>query len=144
MRVLWPKPLQRRWHRECAQGWPHERFAYLIGHKQADIIEIEHLYIPADVAAYATRRSVETPNRWYFAALDEAAQEAAQVVGDIHSHPRTFRNWKGSRADATPSEGDFAAGWVGICGITVAAEQRSGLIRCRTRFYPPAERVKIL
>lgn len=143
MRVHFPKRLQRQWHNECRKGWPFERFAYLIGHR-ADLIEIEHLYIPADVAAHAGRKYVQTPSRWYFAALDEAAQEAAQVVGDIHSHPRSYRNWRGTTADATPSEGDFAAGWIGICGITVASEQRSGRIKCRTRFYPPAERVQIL
>jgi hypothetical protein len=144
MRVIWPQRLQRQWHKECRLGWPNERFAYLIGRKVADLVEIEHLFIPADVAAHASPRSVETPARWYFAALDEAAQEAAQVVGDIHSHPRTYRYSRGWTLEATPSEGDYAAGWIGICGITNASEQRNGRIKCRTRFYPPAERVTIL
>jgi hypothetical protein len=144
MRVLWPKHLQRKWHHECRNGWPHERFAFLIGTRRADFVEIESLYIPADVAAHAQTKYVLTPDKWAADAIDEAAQEAARVIGDIHSHPRYFSNWKGLLGDAVPSEGDFAAGWIGLCGITVASQQRNGRIKCRTRFYPPAERVTIL
>ena len=144
MRILWPQKLRRQWHQECQRGWPHERYAILIGARRADFVEIESLWIPADIAAHATAKSVEAPYRWYFAALDEAAQEEAQVLGDIHSHPRHYKQWRGQTLEATPSEGDYKSGWIGICGITNASEQKNGLIRCRTRFYPPAERVQIL
>ena len=144
MRVLWPPHLQRKWHHECRKGWPNERLAHLIGTRCADLVEIESLYIPADVAAHSGPRHVELLHRWYFEALDEAAQEAAQVVGWIHSHPRTFAEYRGWLKEATPSEGDYSVGWIGLCGITVASEQANGRVKCRTRFYPPAERVTIL
>jgi len=144
MRLRWLKKVERQWHAVCRYGWPHERYAFLIGHRVGDLYEVESLYIPADVAAYASRSHVETPDKWASDAIDEAVHEAAQVIGDIHSHPRTFKSWKGSLLDCVPSEGDFAAGWIGACGITVASEQRNGRIKCRTRFYSPAERVTIL
>ena len=141
MRLEIPSRIERRWHAEARRQWPLEAFAYLLGHRDAWGYAIEDIWIPSNSHAEASEYGIYTPRRWLHEAYRIADEEGLRVIGDVHSHPRRYRDYAGSLAEATPSEGDYDTGWAGLCGITNASEQRNGRIRCRTRFYAPISRI---
>jgi hypothetical protein len=141
MRLSFPQRLERRWHAEARRQWPLEAFAYLLGTRDAWGFSVEDLWIPPATHLEASEAGIYTPRRWLHEAYRIADEEGLTVLGDIHTHPRRFKAYGGSLSEATPSEGDYATGWSGLCGITNASEQRDGRIKCRTRFYGPIARL---
>ncbi|MFN3323408.1 MAG: Mov34/MPN/PAD-1 family protein [Bryobacteraceae bacterium] len=142
IRVEIPRLLVERFKREAKASFPRETFAYLVGQNCGDLVVIEDLFTPDDVRNYCTEAAVNVPNHWPAEARAFAKENEAEVVGDIHSHPRSYEVWKGQITEWTPSEGDHAEGWCGLCGICVVSEQKDGRLRASVRFYGPSYRIQ--
>jgi proteasome lid subunit RPN8/RPN11 len=132
-----------KWHRQCRAVWPIEAYGFLLGHGHGALYFIDGLWLPSldHLRRFSTENGVIVPNRWAAEALEHAAENECRVLGDIHSHPMPFATHRGQEYEATPSEGDYAQGWPGLCGITSVAEDSRGRKYCRTRIYGPSARV---
>ena len=142
-RIDWPDIIATRWHRECRRAWPLEAFAYLLGRRAGLAHFVEGIWLPADLERFSTPNSLSIPQRWMREALEHAEDEGLEVIGDIHSHPYPYSETNGAFVEAIPSEGDHAQGWHLIAGVTALCETQSGRKLCRTRFYAPADRIRI-
>lgn len=142
IRVEVPRRLVEKFKREAKAAFPREAFAFLVGHNAGDLVIVEDLFIPDDVRQYCTETAVKIPSEWHGEALAFALEQEAAVVGDIHSHPRRYNAWNGQVTERTPSEGDHAEGWNGLCGICVVSEQKDGRLRASVRFYGPSYRIE--
>ena len=142
IRVEIPRRLAERFRRQAKAAFPCETYALLIGQNAGDLVVIEDLFVPDDVRDHCTEARVNIREYWHGEALAYALEQGAAVVGDIHSHPRRYDTWSGQVTERTPSEGDHAEGWVGLCGICVVSEQEDGRLRAGVRFYGPSYRIK--
>jgi len=141
--VEYPREVIGRFRAAARKAFPYETFAYLLGHALGTVYMVEDIWIPPDVAAHATKSSVTVPHSWLLEAREAAKDEDLRVIGDIHSHPRTFRQWGGMVREVTPSAGDHAQGWPdGICGICVVTQQVNGQLTTRVKFYGPIHAVR--
>jgi len=138
LRVEIPRRVLESFKRAAKKAFPREAFAYLIGQDAGDLLIIEDLYFPTDQGRYAGETGITVPPHWEPEARAHAKEQDATLVGDIHSHPRRFSQWKGQLSERTPSEGDHAQGWRGLCGICVIAEQSDGRLRASIRFFGPS------
>jgi hypothetical protein len=142
LRIEVSRRVIERFKRAAREAFPRETFAFLVGQDAGDLVIVEDLFIPEDVAEWCTRGAVYAPPQWEIEARIAAAEDGAKVVGDIHSHPRPYEVWRGQLTERTPSEGDHAIGWRGICGICVVSETRNKKRRASVRFYGPAWKVE--
>lgn len=143
VRIEYSSKLIRKFQAAARAAYPRETFAYLLGHALGDLYVIEDIWIPPDVGNHTTRVAVFIQDSWLTDAAEFAKEEELSVIGDIHSHPRPFKVWRGQLSEVTPSAGDHATGWGnGICGICVVTELKSGKLRTRVKFYPPVYRVE--
>lgn len=129
--------------RRAKVAFPRETMAYLIGRDLGDRMSIEGLYVPMGQAVYCSALKVAIPPRWEDEAREHARGLGAAVIGDIHSHPRCYHEWKGQLSERTPSETDHKQGWAGLSGICVVSEQRRGGLLASVCFYGPSLPVRI-
>lgn len=118
-------------------AYPCETYALLIGCETRRCVEVSELYIPDDVADYASKRYVYTPDHWYIEAQEHAREVGCDLIGDIHSHP--------GYVSCERSEGDHdgTPHWRHIAGIVAVWETARGL-RTSTRFWGPTVPIRIL
>lgn len=131
-----------RFKRAAKAAFPCETFAYLIGQNAGSLQIVEDLYFPEGVERNCTTNAVWSEEHWLAEATTYARDEDAAVIGDIHSHPRTFARWGGQLSECTPSAGDHAIGWHGLCGICVVSEQQDGRLKAAARFYGPSPQIE--
>lgn len=118
----------RAWKATCRKQYPNEAFAYLLGCGDM-VIDI---WIPEDLAEYATPNEVTLPAHWYIEAEQEAASQNLRVVGCVHSHCD-------DEYDGCPSNADLDNISGALWGIT---EVRNGRVK-RTRWRGKLEKVEV-
>ena len=138
-----PSRVAEEFKTAAKRAWPREAFAYLLGQDAGSEIAVEELYFPDGVDQHCTEDAVYAPPHWEIEARLYAQEAGLSVVGDIHSHPRRYSMWFGSRSDRAPSENDHESGWRGIAGVCVVTEQKSGRLYARApKFYSTSIPVK--
>jgi hypothetical protein len=138
VRVEYGRRMLAKFRAAARDAFPRETFAYLLGHALGDLYVIEDLWFPPDVAEHCTTAAVNVQDSWLIDAREHARDEDLQVIGDIHSHPRMFRHWRGFSREVTPSAGDHASGWgLGLCGICAVIQEIDGGLKTRLKFYAP-------
>lgn len=143
IRIEAKKKALARFKSAARNAYPKETLAYLIGEKLGDLILIEDVYFPEKVDLASTNNAVYYQNWWPEEALEYARDHDLEVVGDIHTHPRKFKKWKGLCSEVTPSEGDYIDGWEGICGICIVTQLKNGSLRTKVAFYGPTAKVEL-
>jgi len=114
-------------------AFPKETFAYLIGHDAGTQLAVEELYFPDDVEQHCTEDAVHVQPHWLVDAQTHARETAAEVIGDIHSHPFPHSM---SYVDRSPSESDIDRAWGSVYGICLVRQDKNGRLRASIRFYP--------
>jgi hypothetical protein len=136
--------------RAAKAAFPRETYGILIGFDERSAaqrtIVITEIYIPDGVGKFCKAGIVNVQSEWFCAAEEEARGVGAGLVGDIHSHPWTYREW--SAIDGVPgrqrSESDHdAVAWDKIAGICRVYETSTGRLRASVRFWPPVVPVKL-
>jgi hypothetical protein len=128
--------------RRAKLAYPKEILAYLIGEKLGDLYLVEDMYFPEMVELACAKDAVYYQDWWPEEAKEYAKDHHLEVIGDIHTHPRKFKKWKGLTSEVTPSEGDYVNGWNGICGICAVTELKSKRLKATVAFYGPTPRVE--
>lgn len=146
-----PRRLLDKFRKEAKRLFPREAAALLIGLRIGNGFHIDDLWIPEDLEQHVSENKIDWQEHWDADAHCEAAEMRLAVVGYIHSHPYRFTDSNKGRfvgcAEPAPSEGDWRHGWKGVSAICVVAEQESGGLHTRTRFYgsaTPVEKVTVL
>lgn len=141
IRIEIKKKAISQFKKAAKEAFPKETLAYLIGEHVGDLVIIEEVYFPEKVNEASSKNAVYYQEWWPKEAKEYASDNGSNVVGDIHSHPRRFKLWKGLTTEITPSQGDYVDGWSGICGICVVSELKSGKLRAGIKFYGPTSKV---
>lgn len=121
--------------RQAREAYPRETFAFLLGHEEADLVEIVELYELPEWKKFCTRDRVKIQPGWLIEAQEHASDAGLVVVGDIHSHPECCSH------EQSEADFDYAPGWnkiAGICRVSVAGER----LRSSIRFWGPMIPVK--
>jgi hypothetical protein len=122
--VRCPRRLVEQFKRAAKAVFPLEKYALLIGTDERSgarrTITVTEIYCPEGADDFCKSGLVRVQGEWIAAAADHARESGAELVGDIHSHPWTYREW--SAIDGVPgrqrSESDHdAATWDKIAGI---------------------------
>jgi hypothetical protein len=133
-----PNQVIRQFKKQARDAFPKETFAYLIGRDAGTVVEIESLFIPEGLDSHCTPASVAMQMHWPVDAREFAADDSAEVVGTIHSHPYTFEESGGCRLDRGLSESDHEAlRGQGISGICTVQQAKSGRLSASIRFWGP-------
>jgi hypothetical protein len=134
---------------KCA--FPREAYGLLIGHDDPGLrrrkVTVSEIYIPEDVTRHCTPQGTDVQLRWIIEAAQRAKEAGAEVVGEIHSHPWTYAEWKASGRvpERHMSESDQDRVMRNkVSGICRVYETRTGKLRASVRFWPPVVPVKLL
>jgi proteasome lid subunit RPN8/RPN11 len=135
-----PRHVIERFKRDARLAFPHEAYAVLIGHEEADVVEITELWTPDHVGKCFSGR-VDIHPLWFVEAEEFARDIGAVVVGDIHSHPYQH-GVQGCGHEQSECDLDYAPHWQKIAGICRVTQSRAGRLRASVRFWGPLIPVK--
>lgn len=137
------KEVLSRFKKAAKDAYPKEIYAYLLGQDAGTYYLIEDLYFPEKVIESTTKNAVYMQDWWPSEVKEYAKENDLSILGDIHSHPRNFKKWKGLMSEVTPSEGDYVDGWHGLCGICAVIQTRGGSLRSKIAFYGPTSKITL-
>ncbi len=128
-----PRKLRRSFIREAKKVFPAEAFAYCLGKRVKDILEIEYLFFPK-IILDADGFGFTIPEESTLHALRIARDSDTKVISSLHSHP--YPNQTCPPLGAAPSEIDWDYNIpnvpMGICEIY----EINSKLRARFRFWP--------
>jgi len=142
--VKCPRRLVEQFKRAAKAVFPLEKYALLIGTDVKSgprrIITVTEIHFPEGADSFCRPGVVKVQGEWIATAADHARESGTELVGDIHSHPWTYREW--SAIDGVPgrqrSESDHdSMVWDKIAGICRVYETSTGRLRASVRFWPP-------
>ncbi len=149
--VRCPRRLVEQFKRAAKAVFPLEKYALLIGTDIRSgprrIITVTGIYFPEGADNFCKAGIVKVQGEWIAAAAAHARESGAELVGDIHSHPWTYREW--SAIDGVPgrqrSESDHdSMVWDKISAICRVYETSTGRLRASVRFWPPTAPVETI
>lgn len=130
------------------KAFPNEALAYLLGIRRGRQVTIMDLY-EAEARVKSNSAFYETPNSLPDAYV-HAREEGLFVVGDVHSHPYGWADWRHFdpyfvEEQCWPSYFDWQGrmGHWWITGICRVLEHRGGRRTTKTAFYGPLMPVNV-
>lgn len=132
-------PVISDFKRLAKEVFPKEAFAYLLGRDAGNLVEIEDLWVPPDLASHTCETFVEISPTWIKPAKRAAKDLGLSVVGDIHSHPFTYSQLGNNSLKwlASPSVGDMESGLEWITAICAVVQNKDGRFRSTVKFWGP-------
>lgn len=146
MKVEIQKRAVEAFKRFAKKRFPHEALGILLGHiiedKTGEIIQIQDIFIPkAQLINSQTDEVCYTTSCWK-EATKAGAIKNLQIIGTVHTHPYSWKEFKGICFDAVPSRGDYE-NWATaemLCGIMNIVESKKGRKQCSPiSFWHPVE-----
>ncbi len=133
-----PKKLVEQFKRQAKGAFPKETISYVYGQIVGDNIIAEGLWTPDNVLDFCTKDTIYIQPNWYIEAIEEAKENDAVILADIHSHPVSYKY--SYAVSHMPSESDILSrglAWQQITGICVVREAPSGRLSSSIKFWGP-------